>query len=301
MENPRSPHLFENLCLALVGSVVLLASYIRPQVAPPTSATVHSQKRSKDQGSPGKSKTTKMEMVHAVTIQDPLWDVSAELTGDPVFTLGRPLGATVPCSPTTSQGTDFETDFQGLESYFAGCDKEPKPAAFETLETIGSPFSVQMGDQLAVSELTAWRRNDLGDDGSEMQTTSSDEWVASCCMEEAGTDIQPPPPKRARGITGKKACGSLFRFSCPDCPQRFRQKNHITLHINAVHHKLKPYHCTGCDKSFGTGSNLRRHVRMVHEKVRNHLCPVCRFPFCEPGDMKKHHRRKHPEYPPLDI
>eukprot|EP00179_Madagascaria_erythrocladioides_P005754 CAMPEP_0198309914 /NCGR_PEP_ID=MMETSP1450-20131203/2147_1 /TAXON_ID=753684 ORGANISM="Madagascaria erythrocladiodes, Strain CCMP3234" /NCGR_SAMPLE_ID=MMETSP1450 /ASSEMBLY_ACC=CAM_ASM_001115 /LENGTH=257 /DNA_ID=CAMNT_0044012697 /DNA_START=176 /DNA_END=949 /DNA_ORIENTATION=- len=107
----------------------------------------------------------------------------------------------------------------------------------------------------------------------------------------------PLPPVSPTSSAGSPVSAGHLRFNCPECPQKFRQRNHIQLHLNAVHRKLKPFDCPHCDRAFGTGSNLRRHIRMVHEKIRPYACPVCDYAFCEPGDMKKHIYRRHKGHP----
>ena len=37
-------------------------------------------------------------------------------------------------------------------------------------------------------------------------------------------------------------------FNCTECKYKSKWKQRVTIHINAVHRKLKPYKCTECDK-----------------------------------------------------
>eukprot|EP00179_Madagascaria_erythrocladioides_P003887 CAMPEP_0198311812 /NCGR_PEP_ID=MMETSP1450-20131203/3425_1 /TAXON_ID=753684 ORGANISM="Madagascaria erythrocladiodes, Strain CCMP3234" /NCGR_SAMPLE_ID=MMETSP1450 /ASSEMBLY_ACC=CAM_ASM_001115 /LENGTH=214 /DNA_ID=CAMNT_0044014725 /DNA_START=264 /DNA_END=904 /DNA_ORIENTATION=- len=115
--------------------------------------------------------------------------------------------------------------------------------------------------------------------------------------DEISAELSPSPESAVSDevlSAGSTISPGQLRFLCTHCPQKFKQRNHINLHITAVHMKLKPFDCKRCDRRFSTSSNLRRHLRMVHDKVKPWECPMCDFKFSEPADMKKHFRRKHP-------
>ena len=45
-------------------------------------------------------------------------------------------------------------------------------------------------------------------------------------------------------------------YNCPECPYKTKwTRNHIKLHINAVHRKLKPLKCSVCNKGKGIKTN----------------------------------------------
>ncbi len=58
--------------------------------------------------------------------------------------------------------------------------------------------------------------------------------------------------------TGEKS------VTCDLCKKGFWSKLDLSRHIDAVHHKLKPFLCVLCGKSFSIRSNWRKH-KMIHE------------------------------------
>jgi hypothetical protein len=72
--------------------------------------------------------------------------------------------------------------------------------------------------------------------------------------------------KHKKGIT---------TIQCPYCNEKTKTYCHLTLHLNKVHLKEKPYGCAICKKKFLTFIQLRRHFKQFHmdqiEATTNHI------------------------------
>mmetsp|Transcript_3538 Transcript_3538/g.9764 ORF Transcript_3538/g.9764 Transcript_3538/m.9764 type:complete len:575 (+) Transcript_3538:53-1777(+) len=54
------------------------------------------------------------------------------------------------------------------------------------------------------------------------------------------------------------------KFACPQCPQQFSLKQHLSAHVRIIHERSSAFPCPTCGKTFVTSSNLRKHERTVH-------------------------------------
>ena len=61
-------------------------------------------------------------------------------------------------------------------------------------------------------------------------------------------------------------------FKCEFCDFQCKCKRDFTLHVNAVHKKLRPYSCGICDKSFSEKGSVRKHISVIHEKKKEFAC-----------------------------
>lgn len=51
-------------------------------------------------------------------------------------------------------------------------------------------------------------------------------------------------------------------YACDGCPFRFRERHHLTAHVQAVHLRLKPFLCRRCKRAFADKRNLLRHAKI---------------------------------------
>ncbi|XP_072045470.1 zinc finger Y-chromosomal protein-like [Amphiura filiformis] len=63
--------------------------------------------------------------------------------------------------------------------------------------------------------------------------------------------------------------GNNKRFACSMCDKRFRDKNHLHVHMN-WHKGIRPYQCSHCEKRFLTNWNLKKHL-VTHSRQRPDL------------------------------
>ncbi|CAN8064053.1 unnamed protein product [Agarophyton chilense] len=76
-------------------------------------------------------------------------------------------------------------------------------------------------------------------------------------------------------------------FLCAYCGKRFSSPSKRTLHINATHMGLKPYHCKVCSKSFGYKGDLSKHMAS-HSGERPYSCYICGAKFARNFYVKRH-------------
>ncbi len=75
-------------------------------------------------------------------------------------------------------------------------------------------------------------------------------------------------------------------FICRLCKKSFDSEYRLTLHVNAVHHKLKTFSCTLCDKSFAWKRRLTTHIEAVH--LKSFSCTLCQKSFASKQSLAKH-------------
>ncbi|RWS12494.1 zinc finger protein 616-like protein [Dinothrombium tinctorium] len=125
------------------------------------------------------------------------------------------------------------------------------------------------------------------------------------------------PSKRAseNGVTKTRT------HQCPICSRVFNDSRPLRIHMNMVHHKLRPYICSHCNHSAASRSALRTHLRshtgekpfkcekcsyttsdhnslrrhkMRHSGERPYKCPFCPYACIQSSTYKQHLRSKHP-------
>ncbi len=79
-------------------------------------------------------------------------------------------------------------------------------------------------------------------------------------------------------------------FLCVECQQPFSSKQHLKLHVDGVHKKLRPFSCPECEKPFLTKTDVDRHVKSVHKKLASvrHKCAHCDKTYSGKRDLERH-------------
>ncbi|KAG5680402.1 hypothetical protein PVAND_009911 [Polypedilum vanderplanki] len=117
---------------------------------------------------------------------------------------------------------------------------------------------------------------------------------------------------------------SIRKHKCAHCSQCFKRAEHLKIHINRIHLKMKPYTCTfdGCDKSFSQIGDRNVHMlihtqekkfqckyesckksfrlekaRNQHEKIhiglKTFLCEICKLYFMTYASLQHHTQKVH--------
>ena len=85
-------------------------------------------------------------------------------------------------------------------------------------------------------------------------------------------------------------------YACMEsgCGRRFKMKNHLMEHMNNVHEMgEKKFKCEQCPHETANKWSLTLHVNAVHKKVRNHFCEECGSRFSRNFVLKKHQLEVH--------
>ncbi|XP_041376519.1 uncharacterized protein LOC121388997 [Gigantopelta aegis] len=81
-------------------------------------------------------------------------------------------------------------------------------------------------------------------------------------------------------------------FTCPFCEHTAARKAMIQLHIR-THTGEKPFTCNVCQYSTGDHNSMRKH-RMRHTGQRQYKCKYCSYSCIQAISLKSHLRTKHP-------
>ena len=54
------------------------------------------------------------------------------------------------------------------------------------------------------------------------------------------------------------------KYACGECEKAFRNKTMLTVHVKAVHLKIRPYQCKLCQRLFAKMENLDIHIAVLH-------------------------------------
>lgn len=65
-------------------------------------------------------------------------------------------------------------------------------------------------------------------------------------------------------------------YACDRCPNRYKQKGHLTRHID-VHNGVK-HKCTVCSKEYSKRWSLKMHM-FSHSNEKPYKCDMCRLTF----------------------
>jgi len=84
-----------------------------------------------------------------------------------------------------------------------------------------------------------------------------------------------------------------FRFLCPNCGKRFRQKVHLRKHVMSQHARQKPHKCSQCGYTTVEKSHLTVHIR-THTGERPYTCRRCSYSSAQNCTLKSHYLRRHP-------
>ena len=80
-------------------------------------------------------------------------------------------------------------------------------------------------------------------------------------------------------------------YHCETCGKRFKQKTHLTRHVESLHLGIK-YPCKLCDYRASQISNLVTHTETVHEK-KLYTCKLCPFEARTRFSVRVHAREVH--------
>ena len=69
--------------------------------------------------------------------------------------------------------------------------------------------------------------------------------------------------------------------SCHPCEAKLTPMDCVTLHVETVHEKKKPFACQDCNKTFTSKESLKLHVETVHEKKITFTCLFCENKFSD--------------------
>jgi hypothetical protein len=87
----------------------------------------------------------------------------------------------------------------------------------------------------------------------------------------------------------------LKRFECDHCGRQFYLLRGLRDHLKAQHLKKKDVPCSfpDCDKMFPTTSNMKQHYRIKHENKFSAYCELCDRKFTSTELYKIHIRSRH--------
>jgi len=77
------------------------------------------------------------------------------------------------------------------------------------------------------------------------------------------------------------------KFKCSICYKAFGTAQGALKH-EVVHTGEKPFKCNICHKAFNDSSNLSMHIRAVHDKIRNHTCLMCNYSSTTKAGLLSH-------------
>ena len=80
-------------------------------------------------------------------------------------------------------------------------------------------------------------------------------------------------------------------FRCDTCGKTFKQKTHLTRHVESLHLGIK-YPCQLCNYKASQISNLVTHTETVHEK-KQYSCKLCPFEARTRFAVRRHNREEH--------
>lgn len=81
------------------------------------------------------------------------------------------------------------------------------------------------------------------------------------------------------------------KHSCTRCEATFKRPEHLRLHTNSVHLKLKPHKCDfpGCGKAFTQMGDRNVHLK-THSEEKPHVCIVCQKAFRLMKGLRAHEK-----------
>jgi len=89
----------------------------------------------------------------------------------------------------------------------------------------------------------------------------------------------------------REQSGSVEEFHCDTCGKTFKQKTHLTRHVESLHLGIK-YPCKLCNYKASQISNLVTHTETVHEK-KQYTCKICPFEARTRFGVRRHSREEH--------
>lgn len=81
------------------------------------------------------------------------------------------------------------------------------------------------------------------------------------------------------------------KHKCGKCESSFKRPEHLRLHVNSVHLKIKPHKCehVGCDRSFAQIGDRNVHMK-IHFDEKPHVCGICQKSFRLAKGLRAHEK-----------
>ena len=92
-------------------------------------------------------------------------------------------------------------------------------------------------------------------------------------------------------VQPREQAGSGEEYHCDTCGKTFKQKTHLTRHVESLHLGIK-YPCKLCSYKASQISNLVTHTETVHEK-KQYTCKICPFEARTRFGVRRHSREEH--------
>ena len=92
-------------------------------------------------------------------------------------------------------------------------------------------------------------------------------------------------------------CHREKTHQCPKCDKKFRERQHLRIHIKDIHDKTG-YSCKVCNKVLSSKAGFDRHKLVLHDKVQEVLkatCEKCGKRFKYHSQLTQHIKKAHSE------
>lgn len=110
-------------------------------------------------------------------------------------------------------------------------------------------------------------------------------------MAAAHQHIKPEKTETEETVQPKEQSGPVEEYHCDTCGKTFKQKTHLTRHVESLHLGIK-YPCKLCSYKASQISNLVTHTETVHEK-KQYNCKLCPFEARTRFGVRRHSREEH--------
>jgi len=75
---------------------------------------------------------------------------------------------------------------------------------------------------------------------------------------------------------------------CSSCQYETANSSHLKIHIDTVHHRLKPFKCTFCEYASVHKKRLKEHVDHIHIGIKPYKCEYCDYATAHASDLRRH-------------
>jgi len=111
-------------------------------------------------------------------------------------------------------------------------------------------------------------------------------------MDDANYDFA--ENEEADAVDVKEISVNGDRHTCATCGKYFKRPTDLKRHYNSNHNKEKrPFACTLCSAHFKQKWHLSSHMQGVHSGKKPFVCSACEFPFARKSDLTKHVKTIH--------